>query len=150
MPSAFDEAIFDIRYSLPTLQLFHASGRCIPARFLLRCPNLIKISAFVYIRDHYLLNPAIQQVNFSGVTPDNFYKISPCFKYRSLGINIDADSRKDYMEHILDFSRWSRVLDYLSTHLGTCLECLSMTISSRLLSALFLQVPLLRWLQNLN
>lgn len=144
-----EKAIFDIGYSLPALQIFNAGAQVIPSNFLLRCPNLKTIiSALVNIGDWHLLNPATQDVNFSGVTSDNIHEISLHMKYRSLGINFGVN----YMSNLVDYIdlRWSGTLEYLAMHLGTCLENLSMTISSTQLSTLILYTQLLYRLHTLN
>lgn len=148
-PSELANAIFDIGYALPTLQVLYADYRVIPSNFLRLCPNLTTISGFVNIGDHHSLNPAARDVNFTGVTSNNIDGIAPHMKYRSLGINIDPNFIYNFVDYI-DPKRWPGNLETLSTHLGARLQSLSMTISSRSLIPLILHVPLLHRLHTLS
>lgn len=143
-------AIFDTKYSLPNLQVLDAGDRTIPSGFILRCPKLTTIFAFVDIENHHLLNHATQDVKFTGTKYDKVQEISPNSKYRSLGINSNRGFPIDIADFRPSLSRWSGILECLSTRLSASLESLSISISSKLLPALILHAPLLLRLQTLE
>lgn len=132
--------------SFPALRVF--SGFSVPRNILVGCPNLAIIDSRINMEEHELLCSDIQEVIISGVRAKDIPIIAQKSEYRALLLDIDLP--KMQTDNPLGIEDWINHLSYLSTHLCSSLQRLSITITPKLLSAFSVQVSLLHQLHTVN